>query len=144
MLYFNVMETDRFEQLVDEALEELPEQFRLLMDNVQVVVEPWPTPEQLRAVRLSRGTMLLGLYEGIPRPKRGISYGLVLPDKITIFQGPIERLCQSEAEVRQQVLDTVIHEVGHHFGIGEERMAVLEAERHRRRQAGRTAGKSLE
>jgi predicted Zn-dependent protease with MMP-like domain len=140
MLYFNVVETDRFEQLVDEALDQLPDSFRALMDNVQVVVEAWPTPEQLRAVGSARGMTLLGLYEGIPRPRRGSAYHLVLPDKITIFQGPIERICQSEEEVRQQVTDTLIHEVGHHFGIDEERMAALEAERLQKRRERRATG----
>lgn len=137
MLYYFVMETDSFEQLVAEALDSLPELFLELMDNVQVVVEEWPSPEQLAAVGLRSRTQLLGLYEGIPLTRRGSRYGLVAPDKITIFQRPIERICANDEHMRQQVQDTVIHELGHHFGINEERMAVLEAERNRKRRQQR-------
>ncbi|MGH2541420.1 MAG: metallopeptidase family protein, partial [Ardenticatenaceae bacterium] len=85
------METEAFEQLVIEALERLPEDFQRLMNNVQVVIEMWPSRRQLASVGLrGRGT-LLGLYEGIPLTRRGVFYGQVLPDKITIFQRPIER-----------------------------------------------------
>jgi predicted Zn-dependent protease with MMP-like domain len=127
------METEAFEELVAEALESLPDEFRQLMDNVQVLVAEWPTRDQLASVGLTARTSLLGLYEGIPLTQRGIHYGLVPPDKITIFQRPIERICWSDEEIRQQVTDTVIHELGHHFGIDEVRMAELEAERDRGR-----------
>lgn len=127
------METDDFEELVVEALDALPERFLQLLDNVQVVIAEWPTRRQLASVGLRHRSSLLGLYEGIPQTYRGHSYGQVLPDKITIFQRPIELICRSDDEVRLQVQDTVIHELGHHFGIDEERMAELEAERDRRR-----------
>lgn len=135
MLYFDIMETERFEQLVEEAVALLPPALLRLMDNVQIVVEWWPSAEQCRSVGLRPGDLLLGLYEGVPRTERGSFYGLVLPDKITLFQGVIERLCQDEAEIRQQVVDTLIHEIGHHFGIDEVRMAELEAERDQKRQS---------
>lgn len=128
------METDAFIELVSQALDDLPEEFQLLLDNVEVVVELWPTREQLDSVGLRSRRSLLGLYEGIPRTERGIHYGLVTPDKISIFQRPIEYICTSDEEIRQQVQDTVIHEIGHHFGISEERMEELERSRdHNRR-----------
>ncbi|HEX8683903.1 MAG TPA: metallopeptidase family protein [Ardenticatenaceae bacterium] len=129
------METAEFETLVVEAIESLPEDFLRLMDNVEVVVEEWPTPRQLRSVGLRHPASLLGLYEGIPLTRRGHNYGLVLPDKVTIFQRPIERICSTDEEVCQQVQDTVIHELGHHFGIGEGRMRELERERNMKRRA---------
>lgn len=135
MLYSNVMETDAFMALVAEAIDDLPEDFFHLLDNVEVVVEEWPTPRQLRSVGLRGPWSLLGLYEGIPRTRRGHNYGLVLPDKITIFQRPIERICLTDEAVRQQVQDTVIHELGHHFGIGEARMRELERERDQNRRS---------
>ncbi len=129
------MESETFEKLVVEALDGLPDTFLQLMDNVQVVVEPWPSPRQLASVGLRHPASLLGLYEGIPQTRRGVHYGLVLPDKITIFKEPIVRICTGDEEIRQQVIDTVVHELGHHFGIDEARMHELEAERDQKRRA---------
>ncbi len=131
------METDAFEQLVAEALDALPEEFLNLMDNVQVVVALWPSRRQLGSVGLSMRASLLGLYEGVPLTRRGTNYGLVPPDKITIFQRPIEQICHSDEEIRQQVIDTVVHELGHHFGINESRMRELETERDQKRRHSR-------
>jgi predicted Zn-dependent protease with MMP-like domain len=128
------METEAFEELVIEALDSLPEEFRRLMNNVEIVVEEWPTQRQLASVGLSHPNSLLGLYEGVPQTRRGSHYGLVVPDKISIFQRPIERICRTDEQIRQQVVDTVVHELGHHFGIDEPRMRQLEAERNRKRQ----------
>lgn len=125
---------NEFELLVSEALDALPEEFQRLMENVEVVVEEWPSAHQLASVGVRARTGLLGLYEGIPQTRRTSSYGLVVPDKITIFQRPIERICHTPEAIRQQVEDTVIHELGHHFGIGEARMRELEAERDRKRR----------
>ncbi|HUG14513.1 MAG TPA: metallopeptidase family protein [Thermomicrobiales bacterium] len=114
-----------FEELVIAALDTLPEDLLTLMDNVEVTVETIPSRDQMRSVGLSRGT-LLGLYEGIPLTHRNSSsYSIVMPDKITIFQRPIERMCRSHDEIVQQVRQTVIHEVAHHFGIGEDRLDEL-------------------
>ncbi|MFQ6059468.1 MAG: metallopeptidase family protein [Anaerolineae bacterium] len=114
-----------FEQLVAEALDGLPPDILRLMDNVDVVVEGWPTWQHLAEAGLGPGQTLFGLYQGIPLTKRTESYGLVLPDKITIFQGPIEAWCRSEAEIRRQVQQTVVHEMAHHFGISDERLREL-------------------
>ncbi|MGB0387461.1 MAG: metallopeptidase family protein [Ardenticatenaceae bacterium] len=132
------MNSDAFDQLVADALDGLPEEFQELMNNVEVVVADWPSSYQLASVGVRFRTNLLGLYQGIPLTRRSVYYGLVAPDKITIFQYPIERLCATEDEIRQRVQDVVIHELGHHFGIGETRLRELEAQRdEKRRQEGK-------
>jgi predicted Zn-dependent protease with MMP-like domain len=114
-----------FEQLVIEALDTLPEDLLNLMDNIEVTVDRRPTRDQMRRAGVRSGT-LLGLYEGIPLTARGsTSYSLVVPDKITIFQRPIESLCSTQEEIVKQVRQTVVHEVAHHFGIGETRLREL-------------------
>jgi predicted Zn-dependent protease with MMP-like domain len=118
------VETDpeHFEELVAAALDEIPESLGKLMENVAVFVEDWPTREQLGG---RRGT-LLGLYEGIALTRRSpLSYGAVMPDRITIFRGPISRLANDEAQLVHLVTTTVIHEVAHHFGISDARLEEL-------------------
>ncbi|MCX7620128.1 MAG: metallopeptidase family protein [Acidimicrobiales bacterium] len=105
---------DRFEQLVADALDSIPDELAALMDNVAVFVEDQGDDPDL-----------FGLYEGIPLTERGDYGGLVLPDRITIFREPILRRCSSERDVVEQVRVTVIHEVGHHFGLDEERLEEL-------------------
>ncbi|HAX24569.1 MAG TPA: metallopeptidase family protein [Thermomicrobiales bacterium] len=116
---------DEFEDLVVAALDSLPEELLGLMENVDVTIERWPTQNHLDDVGIRRGT-LLGLYQGIPLTERhSSSYNLVVPDKITIFQRPIEQICSTHDEVVDQVRKTVVHEVAHHFGIGEETLREL-------------------
>lgn len=104
---------------------ELPENIRQKMDNVAVVVEDTPTAEQLKKNGVRQGDLLLGLYEGVPRTKRGPGYTLVLPDKITIFKNAIETLATSPQpspmaeRVKEIVRETVRHEIAHHFGFDE-------------------------
>jgi predicted Zn-dependent protease with MMP-like domain len=106
--------SDEFEQLVADALDAIPEELGKMMDNVAVVVQDWPTPTQLAG---RRGT-LLGLYEGIPLTRRSpLSYAGVVPDRITIFQGPICAMTTDDQARVQLVTTTVVHEVAHHFGI---------------------------
>ena len=112
-----------FEELVREAMAALPEQFLQRMDNVDVLVSGWPTRAQRRAYDLGPGETLFGLYEGVPLTQRD-HYNMVPPDVITIFQGPIEEACDTPEELVRQVQETVVHEVAHHFGIGD---AQLEA-----------------
>ncbi|NIN66797.1 MAG: hypothetical protein GTO63_19325 [Anaerolineae bacterium] len=119
------MERSRFERLVAEVLDSLPSDFREKMENVDLVIEDWPTPEELRRGGLPRGETLFGLYEGVPLTDRTTHYGLVLPDKITIYQGPIEACCRTARDVRRKVLQVILHELGHHFGISEERLEEL-------------------
>ena len=113
-----------FERLVAEALDSLPEDLWEAIDNVEVTVALYPTREQIRRAGLTNGT-LLGLYEGVPLTVRNSGYTFVLPDKITIFQRPIERICDSFEEVVAQVRETVIHEMAHHFGIDDDRLDEL-------------------
>ncbi len=111
------MTIEEFEELTEKALVDLPEEFKEKLDNVEVVVENWPRPEY------ARGRLLLGLYQGIPKPKRGINYTMVLPDKITIFRGPIEFISRGDKKtIKRLVTDTVKHEIAHHFGISDTRL----------------------
>lgn len=118
----------RFEEIVAEAIDEIPDTLWNVVDNVAVTVEEWPTRRQIESVGLGPGHTLLGLYEGIARTRRSSYYGLVLPDKITIFRGPILQMCPpNEDAVRTQIRRTVLHEIAHHFGISDERLVELGA-----------------
>jgi predicted Zn-dependent protease with MMP-like domain len=109
-----------FELLVADALDQLPAGFAKRLDNVEVVVEIWPSPEDLKAGHAPRGTTLFGLYRGIPQTRRG-TYQAVVPDRISIFAGPIVRVYGENYEtVKTVVRQTVLHEIGHHFGMNED------------------------
>jgi predicted Zn-dependent protease with MMP-like domain len=106
-----------FEQAVRDALESLPEELRAAMSNVEVVIEDQPPA----------GMPLLGLYQGVPLTHRGAYYGGVLPDKITIYRIPLERLYGADPErLRREIRRVVLHEVAHHFGISDERLVELD------------------
>jgi predicted Zn-dependent protease with MMP-like domain len=111
-----------FEDLVADALDSLPEDVARAMQNVEVVVEEEPPPEMIK--RLPRGTTLLGLYHGVPLTNRE-RYDRALPDKISIYKGPIVRLARTPERIKEQVRRTVIHEIAHHFGIEETRLHEL-------------------
>ncbi len=117
-----------FENLVTEALDELPRRFRRYLRNIAVVVEGEPSQELLEQMGLWPDGTLLGLYQGVPLPRRGFSYGNVLPDHITIFQRPIEAMCRTRRELKDAVKDTVIHEIGHYFGLDDARIEELMGE----------------
>lgn len=122
----HVVEVSRaeFERLVGDALDEIPEGLARQLENVAVIVEDWPSSQQL--ARLGPGRMLLGLYEGVPLTARGpLSYNGVAPDRITIFQGPISRRARDVDELAAQVRVTVLHEVGHYFGMDDVRLREL-------------------
>ncbi len=118
------MTLTEFEQLVVRALNDIPEGIREQLDNVDLVVEDSPSNSQLVGSGLEDGYELLGLYEGLPLTERE-DYGMVLPDKITIFQKSIEAICENDDEVVAEVRDTVVHEIAHHFGIDDDRLHEL-------------------
>ena len=120
------MDREKFQWLVARAVDSLPEEFRTRLANIDVVVADWPTQGQLAEAGLKRGQTLLGLYEGVPLTKRGSHYGLVPPDKITIFQKPIEAEYSHDAEIMAEIQRVVRHEIAHHFGIGDARLNQLE------------------
>jgi predicted Zn-dependent protease with MMP-like domain len=119
------VDPDRFDQLVAEALEQLPESISQKLDNISIVVADWPTRADLAASGLPRGHTLFGLYQGVPHTRRTSHYGLVTPDRITVFSGPIMQACRTEEEMREEVRRVVLHEVGHHFGLSEARLDEL-------------------
>jgi len=120
------MTRQRFAQLVEEALREIPRRFRREMKNVAVIVEDEPSPAILDEMEIEPGDTLFGLYQGTPLPERGWAYGNTLPDRISIFQGPIEEACADDEEIRDCVAETVIHEFGHYFGMSEEEIEEIE------------------
>lgn len=124
------MEQEKFEKLVEEGIKAIPKKFLEMLDNVALVIEEEPTPEQLSELKERRGSLILGLYEGIPKTKRW-HYAQVLPDKITIFKKAIEKVARSEEEIKKIVKDTVWHEIAHHFGMDEK--SVREASQRRKR-----------
>lgn len=110
------MDRRRFERLVERALRRLPARFRDSLQNVAVVVEDWPRPEHLDDVGAEDKRDLLGLYLGVPLTER-FDYNMALPDRILIFQKPIEAACATDDDVVEQVRITVLHEIAHHFGM---------------------------
>jgi predicted Zn-dependent protease with MMP-like domain len=115
-----IVTREEFEDLVSEALDELPQEFAERLVNVEVVVEDEPGLELLRSMGLDpQRDTLFGLYQGVPLHLRGDSYGGVLPDKITIFYRPLLRACRTPDRIRRQVRRTVIHEIGHFFGLND-------------------------
>jgi predicted Zn-dependent protease with MMP-like domain len=121
-----VIEVSRseFERMVGDALDEIPDALADELQNVAVMVEDWPSPAQLASV--GEGGELLGLYEGVPLTERGpLSYSGVAPDRITIFQGPLSRRARDLHDLAEQVRVTVLHEVGHYFGMDDGRLDEL-------------------
>lgn len=116
-----------FEELVVRALDELPAWVKAAMDNVEVTVAEAPSAAQRRRMGLPPGATLLGLYEGVPQTRRTTHYGLVLPDKITLFRRPILGVCRTPREVEARVRSVVIHELAHHFGIDDDHLRELGA-----------------
>jgi predicted Zn-dependent protease with MMP-like domain len=128
------MTRDRFLALVREALADIPTEFKDALVNIAIVVEDEPTFDQLREVDLEPPDTLLGLYEGTPLPERAWAHGNVLPDKVTLFQGPIEDASDDEDDVVVAIGETLIHEIGHYFGLSEEEIEAIE-ERYWRSQS---------
>jgi predicted Zn-dependent protease with MMP-like domain len=123
------VELEAFARLVSEALESLPEEFLERLENIQVDIEEWPTREELIEAGLAPRDRyaLLGLYHGVPLTGRGASY-MAFPDRITIYQKPIEAVAGQEASaIAEQVRHTVIHEIAHYYGIDDDRLDELDA-----------------
>ena len=126
------MRREAFEELVLAALDELPPEFREKLENVEITIEGWPSRHDLARAGIGPSGTLFGLYTGVPRTARGVWYGNVLPDRIVIYQGPIEAYCRSREEIVQTVRDTVMHEIGHYFGLSDQRLREIEAARRER------------
>jgi predicted Zn-dependent protease with MMP-like domain len=120
------MTRDEFRRLVLEAVTLIPKRFRREMKNLALVVEDEPAPELLAEMEIEPPDSLYGLYHGTPLPERTWSFGNTLPDRITIFQRPIEEECDDEDEIRAVIGETLIHEVGHYFGMSEEKIEEIE------------------
>lgn len=110
------MPAEEFDALVDDALDQIPDELAALVDNVVILTEDWPPPDQ---------PGLLGYYDGIPLTERTNEYGGVLPDRIVIFRGAILQICHTPADVVREVNITVVHEIAHHFGIDDDQLHEL-------------------
>ncbi len=126
LTYHFYMDRKKFKEIVSRSLESLPEWFAQKLENIAVVVEDEPPQSVLNEMRVPRGATLFGLYRGIPLDKRGFYYGNVLPDRVSIYMGPILRVCKDESEVERTVRETVMHEIGHYFGLTDEELKRLE------------------
>jgi predicted Zn-dependent protease with MMP-like domain len=120
------MTREQFRAAVDEALVTIPAKFRDALTNMAIVVEDEPTPQQLEEVGVEPPDTLLGLYEGTPLTERQWAHGNVLPDKVTLFQFPIEDASEDEDDVVVAIGETLIHEIGHYFGLSEEEIEEIE------------------
>lgn len=116
----------QFEALVERALKGLPRRFRRKLENIAVVVEDWTDEATLEEMEIEPPDTLYGLYRGTDLTRRDSFYGGVLPDVITVFQGPIQEDCDTVAEMEELVQDTVVHEIGHYFGLDDDRLEELE------------------
>src|SRR4030042_2643418 len=123
------MTEEEFEKTVEKALNDLPKEIFEKMENVAITIEKRPSPEQLRKSGIRAGNLLLGLYQGIPKTKYGRGFGNILPDKITIFQEPIEKLARSEDKIFGILKNTIFHEIAHHFGFDAKGIRILEKKR---------------
>ncbi|MFA5393478.1 MAG: metallopeptidase family protein [Candidatus Ratteibacteria bacterium] len=117
------MEEEKFRKLVTEAIDELPDSFKKKIDNLYVIVEDFPSREILKEQGVESPYSLLGLYQGIPIKKRGVSYTNVLPDRIIIYRKPIESIGKGDAQIKERVKEVFRHELGHHFGFSEKELA---------------------
>lgn len=114
-----------FMELVESAVADVPEQFARFLEEVPIEVHDQPSADLRRRVKSERGTLLLGLYVGRPRTRRSVEDSGAMPDVIYLFQHNIESVCNSESELIDQVRKTVLHEIGHHFGMSEEDLDAL-------------------
>ena len=126
------MNRKTFEQLVERSLKRLPKKFLDALENIAIEVKDEPPQDVLDDMGIENGA-LYGLYQGVPLTEREWNFGNVLPDRITIYQGPIERDTRNDEEIEEVVLDTVVHEIGHYFGLDDETLYSLEDEKAKKR-----------
>jgi predicted Zn-dependent protease with MMP-like domain len=119
------MDRPAFEKLVQNSLRRLPRRFKQKLHNIAIEIEDRPSPALLQDMGIESGT-LFGLYQGVPLTQREWNYGNVLPDRIVIYQKPIEAVAASSPEIEEIVMDTVMHEIGHYFGLGDDELHVIE------------------
>jgi predicted Zn-dependent protease with MMP-like domain len=120
------VDRNHFERLVAEALASIPRRFRKAMQNIAIVVEDEPALDLLEEMEIEPPDTLLGLYQGIPLTERSSAYGNTLPDRVLIFQGPHEREAEDEDDLVVAIGETLIHEIGHYFGLSEEEIEAIE------------------
>ena len=120
---------EQFDNLITKAMDQLPQEYLEGLNNVAIVQADDPTPEQIEKMNIREGSVLLGLYEGIPLTQRGNNYTFVLPDKITLFKHSILRVVNTEAELLEQIKRTIWHEIAHYYGVSHERMHELQNKR---------------
>ena len=120
------MERERFEELVEEALADLPKKFKERLHNITVIVEEKPSREIYLRLGGSPFSLILGHYHGVPFKYRGPFYGNVPPDVITIYQKPIEQICSTEEEIKKKVKEVVVHEIAHYFGFDDKELKKIE------------------
>jgi predicted Zn-dependent protease with MMP-like domain len=127
------MDRASFEILVQNSLRKLPKKFKKKLANISVEVEDLPSRELLNDMGIRSGT-LLGLYQGVPLTERGWNYGNMLPDRIVIYQHPIESIATSPEQIEKMVQDTVIHEIGHYFGFTDKELREMETMKRKQEQ----------
>jgi predicted Zn-dependent protease with MMP-like domain len=120
------MSDEQFELLINQAMDELPQEYIKRLDNVAITYDTEPSAEQREKLRLRCDQTLFGLYEGIPLTRRNAGYNLVLPDKITLFKGPLTQVSRSMDELKRQVKHTLWHEIAHYYGLDHDRIHALE------------------
>jgi predicted Zn-dependent protease with MMP-like domain len=120
------VDRQQFEQLVAEALASIPRRFKKAMQNIAIVVEDEPSAELLAEMEIEPPDTLLGLYQGTPLTERTWGYGNALPDRVLIFQGPHERAADDDDDLVVAIAETLIHEIGHYFGMSEEQIEEIE------------------
>lgn len=119
------IDSERFEELVQKAWDNIPEEFKKKIETVTITVQDRPTSEQMRSLGLGRNDLLLGLYSGVPMGQRSVWQTLRFPDRIILFQDHIEQVCRNEFEVEEKVEEVLIHEIAHYFGMSDEEIYAL-------------------
>jgi predicted Zn-dependent protease with MMP-like domain len=121
------IERTEFERMVAAAVDALPAEFRDRLSNLEFGVEEWARPEDYDRTGTAPGGVLLGVYRGIPLPKRHAGYNMALPDRIVVFQGPLQRMAYDADDLAERVHHVVLHEIAHHFGISDDRLREIDA-----------------